>query len=82
LIVTVPLAGFIDQIYLNETDQRVVIEQRITQFAEVIGGEVDNWVNKNTLNSTFNLDNGSVETVEHDDKARVFVTRSMGLGWR
>lgn len=53
MIAAIPLVGFIDQIYLNETDQPVVVEQRITQVAEVIGGEVDNWVDKNTLSSTF-----------------------------
>jgi methyl-accepting chemotaxis protein len=53
LIAAIPLAGFIYQIYLNEADQRTVVEQRMTQFAEVIGGEVDNWVDKNIRNSNF-----------------------------
>lgn len=53
LIGTVPLSGFIYQIYLNEADQRKVVEQSITQVAEVIGGEVDNWIDKNVRSSNF-----------------------------
>ncbi|MGH1484645.1 MAG: cache domain-containing sensor histidine kinase [Cellvibrionaceae bacterium] len=53
LIAAIPLAGFIYQIYLNEADQRRVVEQRLLQSSEVIASQVDNWVDKNIRNSKF-----------------------------
>lgn len=53
LIAAIPLAGFIYQIDINEQEQRQEVEQRLLQSARLIGGEVDNWVDKNIRNSRF-----------------------------
>ncbi|MGH1439681.1 MAG: HAMP domain-containing protein [Cellvibrionaceae bacterium] len=81
LIAAIPLAGFIYQIYLNETDQRTVVEQRMTQFAEVIGGEVDNWVDKNIRNSNFLANMDEFKNMDAAGQVPVLKVAKENLEW-
>ncbi len=81
LIAAIPLAGFIYQIYLNESDQRTVVEQRLLQFAEVIGGEVDNWVDKNIRNSKFLADMDAFKNMDAESQVPALEVAQRNLEW-
>jgi methyl-accepting chemotaxis protein len=81
LIAAIPLAGFIYQIYLNEADQRTVVEQRMTQFAEVIGGEVDNWVDKNIRNSNFLASMDALKSMDVAAQVPILKVAQENLEW-
>lgn len=81
LIAAIPLAGFIYQIKLNESDQRAVVEQRMSQFAAVIGGEVDNWVDKNLRNSNFLAEMDAFKTMDAQAQVPVLEVAQKNLEW-
>lgn len=53
LIAMVPLVGSIHQIYLNGLDQDLNVKRNLLQTLDIIGGEVDSWVDINVRNTKF-----------------------------
>jgi methyl-accepting chemotaxis protein len=81
LIAIIPLVGFLYQIYLNEADQRKVVEQRLLQSSEVIASQVDNWVDKNLRNSNFVASLDPFKNMEAEAQVPILRAAKENLEW-
>jgi hypothetical protein len=81
LIASIPLAGFIYQAHLNETDQTVYVKRKLLQTLDVIGVEVNNWVDINTRNTRFLANLEPFSSMDAEAQVPMLIAAKESLEW-
>ncbi|MFT7388104.1 MAG: methyl-accepting chemotaxis protein [Candidatus Endobugula sp.] len=81
LIVLVPLVGFFYQVYLNASEHKAIVEQRLLQTSEIIAGEVNGWMDKNVRSSDFLSSVDAFKTMDAKAQQPLLVAAKNNLEW-
>jgi methyl-accepting chemotaxis protein len=81
LVATFPLAGFIYQTQLNETDQTVNVKRNLLQTLDVVGAEVNNWVDINFRNTRFLANLEAFRSMDAEAQVPMLIAAKESLDW-